>query len=197
MTSQINFDAIDTTFPIAGRDNDTEGFRGNFAATQAALEQARIEITELHTKAVLTAQIGSNTAQVNNLHGSTLSNGLYSQLSGVVVETGYAVAEEHPINVDQGPMQVLEINDPDLTLTFRNWATTAYDKVRIHLYTSSQTIVTGTLLTSENNGNIIKEVGFPTLSLPADGKHFVIEAWTYDVTPSAGGNIYVKYLGTF
>lgn len=197
MTSQINYDAIDITFPIAGRDNDSEGFRGNFAATQSALEQARTEITELHNKAILSANIGENTAALNDLQGSTLSKGLYSQLDGVVFDAADIGAEGADIDLENGPFQVLEINNPDQTLTFRNWTPNAYNKVRVHLWTSTETNITGTTLTSQNEGTIVYETGFPTFTLPSNGKHFVIEAWTYDVTPSSGGKVYVRYLGTY
>lgn len=197
MTSQINYDAIDITFPIAGRDNDSEGFRGNFAATQSALEQARTEITELHNKAILSANIGENTTIVNDLQGSTLSKGLYSQLDGVVFDAADIGAEGADIDLENGPFQILEINNPDQTLTFRNWTSNAYNKVRVHLWTTSQTNITGTLLASQNEGEIVYETGFPTLTLPSTGKHFVIEAWTYNVTGSSGGKVFVKYLGTY
>lgn len=197
MTSQINYDAIDITFPIAGRDNDSEGFRGNFAATQSALEQARTEITELHDKAILSANIGDNTKATNNLQGSTISNGVYRQFDGVVFDAADIGAEGADIDLANGPFQILEINNPDQTLTFRNWTTNAYNKVRVHLWTSSESNITGTTFTSQNEGTIVYETGFPTLTLTSDNKHFVIEAWTYNVTPSAGGTIYVKYLGTY
>jgi hypothetical protein len=44
MTSQINYSAIITTFPVAGKDNDSQGFRDNFASTSAGLSVAKTEI---------------------------------------------------------------------------------------------------------------------------------------------------------
>lgn len=197
MTSQINYDAIDVTFPVAGKDNDSNGFRGNFAATQSALEQARNEITELHNKAILSAQIGSNTKAVNDLHGSTISNGIYKQLGGLVYQpAGDIGSEGADIDLDSGPLQILKINNPDQTLTFRNWPTASYATVRVHLYTSGESNITGTSLTSELEGDIVYETGFPAFTLPSSGKHFVIEAWTYN-GGAGGSTIYVKYLGTY
>ena len=45
MTSAINYTGIDPTFPVAGQDNDSQGFRDNFGAIQTALETAKTEIT--------------------------------------------------------------------------------------------------------------------------------------------------------
>jgi hypothetical protein len=49
MTSQINPSSIDITYPIAGQDNDSQGFRTNFKNIQTGLETARSEITALQS----------------------------------------------------------------------------------------------------------------------------------------------------
>lgn len=49
MTSQIQYDTIDATYPIAGQDNDTQGFRSNFYAIKTALNVANNELTDLQT----------------------------------------------------------------------------------------------------------------------------------------------------
>ena len=38
MTSQINFNNIDGTYPIAGQDNSSQGFRDNFTNTKNNFE---------------------------------------------------------------------------------------------------------------------------------------------------------------
>jgi len=40
MASNINFSSIDETFPIAGKDNDSQGFRDNFQSIKNSLEAA-------------------------------------------------------------------------------------------------------------------------------------------------------------
>jgi hypothetical protein len=47
MTSQINPNAIDATFPISGEDNSAQGFRNNFAAIKNSLVYAKAEISNL------------------------------------------------------------------------------------------------------------------------------------------------------
>lgn len=47
MSSNINFTAIDITYPVAGVDNNTQGFRDNFMAIKNGLSTASAEITEL------------------------------------------------------------------------------------------------------------------------------------------------------
>jgi len=52
MTSNINYAAIDATFPISGRNNSTQGFRDNFTEIQSCLRQAAEEITTIQTTVV-------------------------------------------------------------------------------------------------------------------------------------------------
>ena len=47
MTSQINYSAVNTLYPIPGRDNDSQGFRTNFSAIKDGLETAYNEISSL------------------------------------------------------------------------------------------------------------------------------------------------------
>lgn len=49
MASQINATNIDITYPVAGQDNDTQGFRTNFTNIQNNLATAASEITALQT----------------------------------------------------------------------------------------------------------------------------------------------------
>lgn len=49
MSSNINFSSIDVNFPIAGRDNSTQGFRDNFISIRTGLQQASSEISTLQS----------------------------------------------------------------------------------------------------------------------------------------------------
>ena len=47
MASNINSDAIDKDYPVAGQDNDSQGFRDNFNTIKTSLATAKTEITAL------------------------------------------------------------------------------------------------------------------------------------------------------
>ena len=47
MASNINSDAIDALYPVAGQDNDSQGFRDNFSTIKNSLATAKTEITTL------------------------------------------------------------------------------------------------------------------------------------------------------
>ena len=193
MTSAINYTGIDPTFPIAGQDNDSQGFRDNFGAIQSALEVAKTELTGLQTNAVLKANLTSNTAVVNDMLGSTISNGVYKQFNGVVYNQGTVLTNPAYIDLNNGPLQILSLTG-DFTLTFRNWPLdNKFCQVRVHLKSDGTATRTATLST-ENAGTLRYESSFPALTLNTDGvKHKVIDAWTYN----HGATVFVKYVGEF
>ena len=53
MASSIVTTGIDTAYPVAGQDNDSQGFRDNFTNLKTALDTAKSEISDLESKAVL------------------------------------------------------------------------------------------------------------------------------------------------
>jgi hypothetical protein len=62
MASNINASNIDTTFPIAGQDNDTQGFRTNYINIKNNFVTAATEITTLQAAQFATTYTNSNVA---------------------------------------------------------------------------------------------------------------------------------------
>ena len=74
MASSITPQTIDGTYPVAGQDNDSQGFRDNFTNTKINFERAAAEITDLQSKAVLTAPLSGTLSTNNNMNGEILRN---------------------------------------------------------------------------------------------------------------------------
>jgi len=72
MTSAINPN-INENFPIAGVDNNTQGFRDNFSIIKNSLSAAYNEITDLQNKAVLKSNLSGSTLN-NDMQGNSLIN---------------------------------------------------------------------------------------------------------------------------
>jgi hypothetical protein len=70
MTSLINPNNIDITYPIAGQDNDTQGFRDNFSNIKNNLAVAASEISALQSNVALALTTTSIPAH-NNSTGIT------------------------------------------------------------------------------------------------------------------------------
>ena len=80
MTSQINPNDINGAYPVAGQDNNSQGFRTNFTNTVTNFQYAADEITDLQSNAVLKAALTGTTLD-NNMNGSPLYNYEASQVS--------------------------------------------------------------------------------------------------------------------
>jgi hypothetical protein len=98
MTSQINPESnnYDAAYPVAGQDNNTIGFRQNFASIQENFQYAKDEITALQTN---TVQAGGNVFNDLNgavLYDTNLQNQSYAYLdlsnSAPTANVNYAVA---------------------------------------------------------------------------------------------------------
>ena len=71
MTSAINPDNIDGAYPVAGQDNNSQGFRDNFTNIKTNFQDAADEITDLQSKAVLKAAL-TGTSLDNNMNDNLI-----------------------------------------------------------------------------------------------------------------------------
>ena len=87
MTSSINPNDIDGTYPVAGQDNDSQGFRDNFTNTKTNFQYASAEITDLQNKVVLKAALTGTTLD-NDMAGSPLTSADIANFSANRVALG-------------------------------------------------------------------------------------------------------------
>ena len=113
MASNISYSSIDETFPIAGRDNDSQGFRDNFAVIKNNFESAKGEIEDLQL----------NTARVddaNNFLRNNLLNFNVVYYTEEVYDGGSIDGPTALIQFTNGPYQVFQIAD-SLTFNFSDF----------------------------------------------------------------------------
>jgi len=152
--SLINFGSVDATYPVAGQDNNSQGFRDNFGVIKTGLGQASTEITALQNNAAF-----KNSA--NDFGQNVLSNAVIKTFYGASLDLGTVVTNTD-ISLTNGPLQSVTLAT-NATLTFKNWPTTGkYAAVRVMLY-SDQTAVRIPSFSTENAGTIRYDVAFPTL----------------------------------
>ena len=87
MTSNINPNNIDGTYPVAGQDNNSQGFRDNFTNTKTNFQYAADEIDDLQSKVILKAALLGTTLD-NDMNGSLLSNAQIQDFSQTRVALG-------------------------------------------------------------------------------------------------------------
>ena len=162
MTSQINFGTINTSYPVAGVDNNSQGFRDNFTAISAGLAVAKAELTALQANAVLKATLTTpNTVVNNDLNGSTISKGLYNRFYGVYFSGGTVSATAN-IDLANGPVQRFVLSG-DATLTFTGWPTAGSMGLIRVLIASDQNGVRTPGFATSGGGAIRYDVAYPTL----------------------------------
>jgi hypothetical protein len=191
MTSAIAYGDIDPTFPIAGQDNDSQGFRNNFQATYNGLEVAKTEITDLQQH---TAKLNAD----NDFNGSIIQNALTNNLYGTVA-TIVEVATPTNVDVSTGEYHRITLGNASVALTLTNWPTSdnRYAKVRIHLENnqlSSHTVTFATnalaTVSDDDSGKFTSH----SIEVPS-GKTVMVEAFKYDY--GSGSKMYIRYLGEF
>lgn len=119
MTSQINslYINIDEAYPVAGVDNDTQGFRDNFDIIKSSLAVASTEITELQDTTAKTT--GNNDFSGRYLTNTTLVTNSEKSYSPGVFSSGTP-----QIQFRNGSHQRVVIGADDLNIVV-SWDTTS------------------------------------------------------------------------
>jgi hypothetical protein len=122
MTSQVNPYNIDGTYPVAGQDNDSQGFRDNFTNTRNNFAFVKSELEDLQSKVLLKAPL-NNTTLNNDLSasGTTLNNAQLTAFSETYYNNG-SLSGSQTVNYNQGNYQRITTGG-SLTVGFSNWPT--------------------------------------------------------------------------
>lgn len=143
MASNINPNNIDGTYPVAGQDNNSQGFRDNFTNTKTNFQYAKDEISDLQNKAVLKAALTGSTGLDNDMLGSIVSNATIQDMALTRVALG-SLSGSVGINYAAGHVQTVTTNG-SITLAFTNWPPAgSAGSVTVHI-TVSNTAHTVTL----------------------------------------------------
>ncbi len=69
MTSNVNPNNIDGTYPVAGQDNDSQGFRTNFTNIKNNFIYTKAELEDLQAKVIVKSALTGTTVD-NNMAGT-------------------------------------------------------------------------------------------------------------------------------
>lgn len=181
MTSNINPNNINGAYPVAGQDNNSQGFRDNFTNTSQNFQYAADEITDLQNKAVLKAALIGTTLN-NNMNGVVLSNAQLQNMSETRVALG-TLAGTVTIDYTLGSVQTVTTNGP-ISLNFTNFhaagvATTV--AVQITVVSTAHTVQFPTAVSVNNLGIQGIDTSTNTITFAAPG------VYTFAFTTSDGG----------
>ena len=121
MASNINPFNIDGTFPVAGQDNASQGFRDNFTNVRNNLGYAKSEIEDLQNKAILKTSLTGATLS-NDMGGSVLYQPALKSFYEITYNQGL-MSGTVTLDYANGNIQYVE-TDGDITLAFSGWPAT-------------------------------------------------------------------------
>jgi hypothetical protein len=186
MTSQINPNNIDGNYPVAGQDNNSQGFRDNFTNTSTNFQYAATEISDLQSKAVLKAAL-DGTSLNNNMNGSLLYNAQVQQISETAVILG-TITGTVTVNFAAGSYQTVTTGG-DISLAFTNFpaaglaGTVAVQITVTGAYTL--TLPTSVSVNTAVTGLVYPAGANPVIEFSAPG------TYTFSFTTSNGGSTFV------
>ena len=183
MASKIVPGNVDGTFPKAGQDNSSQGFRDNFSAINTNFTEAKSEIEALQTdKASLNASSDFSDNEVTRAKFKDTSQTIYAHGTA-----GGSIALNHA----NGHYQTITLN-ASATLSFTNWpATATLGKIILDVTCANVahtiTIPSAVLVADSVTGG---DGSSDTITLP-DTKRFLYEF----LTPDAGTTILMNQIG--
>ena len=208
MASNINDTGVNSSYPIAGQDNDSQGFRDNFTVISNNFVAAKSEITTLQTTTAqgVTYAPGTDTEpDVNDFLASTLQNANFKNTTETAYVASATVQTSQNINLDNGAYQEFTVG-ADITLTLANWSSTTAKTGRIRLHIKSDqtpgsaTNRTVTFASNAGGGTIKTNNNWPTgdltavIGAPAGASTFyAFEFVSYD----SGATVWAEYLGSY
>jgi hypothetical protein len=181
--SNINPQNIDGTYPIAGQDNNSQGFRDNFTNTINNFTFAAAELTDLQTYAVLKGPLGSvgqTGTPTNDMNYAFLTAAQLVESVETINQIGNVSAGgSQTLDWTDGHFQTISVTSA-ATLSFAStWPpTNHWTKLRLRILSYNNTAVTFPATVTENISNINGFVSGTTVNLSAGVHEF--EFTTYD-----------------
>jgi hypothetical protein len=118
--STINTNPINVNYPVPGVNNNSQGFRDNFASIVTNLNAAGAEITDLQNKVVVKQALIGTTVN-NDMANTLISNASTRSFRATTYNLGNALAGTVLVNVSLGDVQYGTIAG-DTTINFGSWA---------------------------------------------------------------------------
>lgn len=192
MTSQIVSETIDGAYPVAGIDNDTQGFRDNFSIIKSNFAIAQGEISQLQEN---TAKLNES----NDFNGTNIADANLQYCTEQYHNAGTIIAGQN-VSYLNGNYQTIRLNIPistsSVTLNLSDWPESENDNryavMRIELFGNDTPKTVN--WTIEGGGTLKKDPNWPgTFTVDSSTNPIIVEFWTYN----AGNTVLGKYLGQF
>ena len=138
MASNINTTTINTAYPVAGQDNDSQGFRDNFTNINSNFVEAKSEIEDIQSKGIFKSALVGAGSLDNDMQGSVISSAKLTDVRETVVVHN-SIENPLKISIKAGAYHTVTPN-ASFTIAFDNgtgahdWpATGSYSRVRLEV----------------------------------------------------------------
>jgi hypothetical protein len=129
MASSINPNNIDTAYPVAGQDNDSQGFRDNFTNIKTSFTYAKAEIEDLQSKAILKSALSGSSLD-NDMAGAEVTAMRVTDLRETKTAKG-TVSGTVTVDIEEGGYQTVTTAG-NISLAFSNWPSSGqFSRVRL------------------------------------------------------------------
>ena len=182
MTSAINPNNIDGAYPVAGQDNNSQGFRDNFTNTKTNFQYAADEITDLQSKVVLKQALTGTTLD-NDMLGSVLANATLEDMAYTRLALG-SVSSSQTINYAAAMFQTLTTTG-SVSLAFTNFppaGSAGVVNVQVTVSSVAHTLTLPAAVSVNNQGIQGLNTSTNTITFAATG------TYGFEFTTSDGGS---------
>ena len=199
MASNINTNNIDETYPIAGQDNDSQGFRDNFQNIKTAIGVAKTEITSLQNGSPqLTAD--------NNFNGNTISNAVFKDITQKVNNITLS-GSNNTVDFSTGSYQRLALSQDTNEINFSNFGpndTLSHMRLEVRNSAADRSRTFSINISGNpiyvNQSKIDDEgtaLAFPFTVADNITDRYIFDVWGYQVSGGVPAAIFVEYVGKF
>ena len=194
MASNINSDAIDALYPVAGQDNDSQGFRDNFSTIKNSLATAQTELTTLQND---TAKKNAD----NDFNGNKIQEANLISTTEQTYATGELTASQN-ISFENGHYQIVTVGG-DITITLTDWAASG-KLCKLRLEVKSDGVGRQLTINVGSGGSLKLDKGFLLSDSTVQGQMtnpfnlggvetYIMDFWTHN----GGLTVYAKLAGEF
>lgn len=152
MTSSINPNNIDGSYPVAGQDNNSQGFRDNFTNTKVNFQFAEDEINDLQSKVVLKSAL-TGSALDNNMNDALLYAAQIKDFSASRVDIA-STSGSIAVNYSAGHYQTISTTG-SISLSFNTFPPSGqygYVKLQINITNIAHTVTLPAAVTLGTSG---------------------------------------------
>lgn len=182
---------IDREYPVAGRDNNSQGFRDNFTYIQSGLKASGDAVVSLE-------QSSAKLNKDNNFNGVLIENAVTNQIACKVNE--YTLPyEEVSISFENGKYHIVNVAS-NITMVFGGWPEDntgnasdmpAYGNMLVEINNTDSSNLE--ILLNSNNSTTLKFNGLGNPLLVPGNSTILVEVWS----ASGGETVFFKNIGEF